>query len=207
MKNLTGGVFTLTFALAMILQTPGIMAQEPIGVSGYWTVTVSDHDGTNAKVYEFSNALTNEGGSLLESILGKLASDPDDLCKGFSCPIGQLCSNGSCFSVTTCTTADAAISIGQGAMPAKIDIFDQGDLSSPVSLDAIVDTASVWRASWEADRAITIARVSTSLGVNQCSGEQAPAFTQRDLDAPIAVQNGQLVNIEVDISFSTAAAP
>ncbi len=72
MNILRVGWLTALSCAALALAAVESEAQESIGVSGYWTITVSDPDGSNAQVYQFSNALTQEGRQILHVVGGKL---------------------------------------------------------------------------------------------------------------------------------------
>jgi hypothetical protein len=68
-------IFALLVALTGLVMACGQAneAEEPTGdgiqVHGHWTVTVTDPDGTVARVHEFDNALLNGGGALLAALL------------------------------------------------------------------------------------------------------------------------------------------
>ncbi|MEE4175086.1 MAG: hypothetical protein V2I57_12610 [Xanthomonadales bacterium] len=212
-----GGLAALLGAV-LALAPFGSEAQEAIGVSGFWKITVSAADGSNPEVYQFNNALVDGGGEYLENLLGTIVSSTapiDAACVGVTCPLGQVCYAGGCY--TSCAPGDVyctpppppcptgSTPLEAGSVSAAIGI-QEGLYENPFRLPASVDTNGIFRASWIADRDITIRFVSTFLQTveNGCVIAAGPGtpLTQKDT-TPIAVLSGQLVNIEVDISFAT----
>lgn len=183
----------LMAALTMILASCGGTVPEAAGpsegiqVHGDWTIDIYNEDGSLDHRYEFSNRLADEGVDLLaKSILG--ITTPSGVWRIDLIPLTSqtLCSSqtdGSC-------EFDAAKS------------WDFGDDSLVDSLTlsasgAVEHTADIVNVGTETGTCINdVAPVDCTLGVEQ-------AFTLKLLDEAVSVEAGQVVQVDVTISFTS----
>lgn len=204
MRNSVRLIAAILVVSALGVVSPSAQQREGIKVHGDWMVEVRNPDGSLAQRHEFKNALVGGGPLVLSRLLTRSGSvgswlaylggdQVDDICR-------SLDSRASCVSteigVIHPNDADRIFPTLQVAYPPT----PTGPDASKVQLSGSVT------ASFNG----TIRRVGTNLSSctpdtppSQCSvGAGAFAFTERILDAPIAVVAGQIVQFKVILSFS-----
>ena len=150
-------------------------ASEGIKVHGDWTIEVRNPDGSLASRHRFQNALTTNGAA---NLTGLLASQK------VACAWGVVVRGSS--TADNCTAASGCLSVTAGTT----DFALRGVLGP---------RASPW----------DITSVSTSVSFLDAGGacpapnpHPSQQFTQRTLDAPVAVLPEQLAQVKVVFSFS-----
>jgi hypothetical protein len=180
-----------------------------IRVHGDWTIDIVDADGTAARHLEFSNALSDFGADALAAVLTRqqIVGPWEILLDGDPAP----CVNGV-GSPVACIGVEA----GNGMVSPGDNVFDTLTVSELPGAMRLLATVTV-----QADSALDDARTFMRL----CDPDRTPAecfagasgfslFTFKDLtqldldgdgnpDGPIDVTTGQVVQIAVDISFTS----
>lgn len=185
-------VSVLQPAFGPVLQAQG--PQEGIKVHGHWVIDVRQPDGTLVSHTEFENALTQPGADFLRDLLmghvtmGKWA---------------VVLPTGPCHSSTS------------NAAPCNL-VMPPLNVTGPEYFDTLVKSAVppgrlVLRGSFTATRTNPITRVETRpyrcgafIAPSDCT-TQATAnatFSGTDLESPVQVNAGQIVQITVTLSFS-----
>lgn len=166
-----------------------------IKVHGWWTIVVTNPDGSVAQKREFENSLTSYGATaLLKVITAQYASGN----WGIWLSSGSTTSNPPCAGVSTCV-----ISVS-GSSLLNSDANASGDLKLAFNGGTMTLTGS-----YAANQNGTVGQVQTLMGY--CSAAIAPVscdanysvtFTQKTLSSPISVTSGQTINITVNLFFS-----
>ncbi len=159
---------------------------EGIQVHGDWTIDVFNEDGSLDQHVEFSNALFPFGAAQIAAVLAGQSTSGSwevyvhdglvDLCPSTS--------SGDCPISPTVTVEDL-----QGD-PSKESMRLAGSTSTEVAgnIDRVYTRLGVCGSTISPDACVT-------LGIG--------SFTTKDLSVPIAVTSGQIVQVQVDISFTS----
>lgn len=152
-------------------QTPEVRGSG-IRVHGHWTIEVRNADGQIDGRYEFENALTNDGAVSLANLIG----------------LGQ---DVGSWSIQWQVSTPDGISVYAVAEPPGGDlaVADQGDGTIQIT------------GSMASPRTGDLVGVFTQHYRLAVPGQGPLIFTRRTLDAPVLVQEGQLVEFSVIISF------
>lgn len=167
--------------------------QGGIKVHGHWVIEVRDPDGKLVERREFENALTVDGRNYLASFLRR-ASTPgswailvfDGLCPDVSTSVCVILESGASYPVAAITFPNLQLSAG-------------------------TNSSVVLSGSLTASAGGSLSSVATQVGA--CGPATAPqscgsgfvgglSFTGRQVSPPVAVQQGQIVQITVTLSFS-----
>lgn len=178
--------------------------QEGIKVHGHWVIEVRNPDGTLATRREFENSLDPQGAQNLAALLARAASGGhwlitfDGAASG-PCPGAKGASGGK-----ACYIAESGPSFPYDAPGPGLSTDLVVTLAGP-SQNQVVLSGSV--------KALAVGDVyvvGTQQGV--CAGNMAPqnctntsspgSFSRAFLNAPIQVQQGQIVQVTVTFSFS-----
>lgn len=165
---------------------------ETVAVHGDWEISVYDADGTLDEHVEFSNALEASGEVTLASLLARqktigawfvvLLDDPgaNDICTN-GCIVAESTYGGSA------TSSDLELS-----QPTPDTVL----LAGTVEATAAGEIVGVASGHSQCDAATSAADCGTS------GGAGGLGFTQTAI-APIPVEAGQLVQVDVTLSFTT----
>jgi len=171
----------------------GTAPVQGVKVHGWWTITVLDR-GRLVSTRQFENSLltVNQIGNGGDTVLANL------LTRQYSMGPWQLYA----------TDAGGALLF---QLSSASDIGLQG-VNGPLTVSGGTPGHVILTGTFTAGGAISIGKVSTS--VSLCTSATAPAscvnyfgdfffnFTSATLGSPVAVANGQIVQVKVDISFS-----
>ena len=149
-------------------------SNEGIQVHGHWTIEVTNPDGSLATRTEFENALTQPGAQSLAAVLTG----------NFALAEGSIDLTVESEELTGCNNDDGDF------------VFPYNSVASRV-LDGSV---SRWTASFTALTADQILSVATC--TSGSAGKDGPVFTEKTLDSPVPIVEGQEIEITVEISFS-----
>lgn len=180
-------------SLVQTAKTSGAMG-EGIKVHGHWTVVVRNPDGTQVGRHEFENALDRGGLALLPAFLGRRLTPGSWVINVW---------DGLCPGEATCRIVESFSEIAASATTSTnlvVNVPAYGT-AGPISLSG----------SFTAVTGGHITRVATQLGA--CGADRAPSicnfsgyletlFSSTVLTTPIPVQQGQIVQVTVRISFS-----
>ena len=218
MRQLLPLVALAALALPASAQVPDAPDRDGIHVVGAWTLTVLDPDGSVVERREFHNDLTERGADLLARLLsqgqtageptvGLLSSDPSNPstapCRPSSFIFDGLGAYDGCY-ITTDGARAAGIVPGFTSRNLIVATIGAGD-----GVDLVTGVRLAGSATVESTSEIGVVR--TFFG--SCAPDSTPgdcvemlplrdAFTERDLGTEaLAVQAGQTVNVQVDISF------
>ena len=169
---------------------------EGIKVHGHWTIEVKNPDGTQVERHEFDNALDVPGQSLLPAFLGRRLTPGswgimvwDGLCPAeYGAEQCRIVESSSNLTASATTFPNLVLGLPPHGHPGAVSLSG----------------------SFTAANAGHITRVATTLG--SCAGTWAPStctvgvpapiFSGTVLTTPIPVQQGQIVQVTVLISFS-----
>ena len=169
---------------------------EGIKVHGHWTVVVRNPDGTQVGRHEFENALDIAGRALLPAFLGRRLTPGswtikvwDGLCPAeYGAEQCRIVESSSNLAASATTFTNLVLGLPPHGTPGEVSLSG----------------------SFTAANAGHVTRVATGLG--SCVGTWAPAactenfpaaiFSSTVLTTPIPVQQGQIVQVTVLISFS-----
>lgn len=175
-------------APAVAQEGPSTPATEGIQVHGHWIIEVYE-DGKLVKREDFKNALSPPAPALLSNLLTSEASSGNwnigvETC-GIQNQVERSCSlEATAQSPTSGDNADAVV------LTASTTIFDDGSIPG-----ATLEIRSVGTGLGACDSSVPPAECD-----NQPSSSQG--FTNKTLASPIAVEDGQEVNVTVIISFT-----
>ena len=168
-------------------------AREGITVHGHWVIDVRNPDGTLSSHVEFENDLVPTGAGTLAMLLGRTASEVRGwtifLRRNIGAPFGQ-----NLFGIFPATIFEAAFEeVGTG-------------LARFATLTATqVDSTVVLKGTATASAAGQINRVETYLTIaNQTGSLGNRPFSGTLLANPVSLDAGQIVQVTVTLSFSSA---
>lgn len=184
--------------LALLLTSGGVAAQEPsapgdegIEVHGRWTITVV-RDGVVVDRREFENALTVGGQTHLARVLSRRFTPGPWTILVEGDGTGSLCANNE---FVNGEDTDCAISEAEGEATVT---------EAPSGTVRLEGTETVVR-----DGNLTLVNTyqwnclaQTATVDCQPAGANFGQFTRKALDTPIPVQNGDRIEVTVEISFS-----
>jgi hypothetical protein len=157
---------------------------EGIKVHGHWTIDVKNPDGSLASHHEFENALLSGGGSALSSILTHSTT--------------QLLGWGIVLSQTSTTQDSLSV-----AEPAVAPYFASAVASGNLTVAAsTTQPALVLQGSVQAPAGFSIVVVQTAMVMLGPPGVSISLFTGKAQTPPITVQPGQIIQVNVVLSFS-----
>jgi hypothetical protein len=162
-------------------------AQEAVKVHGHWTIDVKQADGTVVSHHEFENALVGSGATALLIFLARGAS------------VNQWeVLAGPCAPYANCLMVEASSPTPPGPATARNVTVAALPEGQPTRLEL--------QGSITVQQQTTITSVGTQINLcmpraDNCLGTSVP-FTARTLPAPIPVQQGQVLQVTVRISFS-----
>jgi len=172
---------------------PGAYASA-IKVHGHWTVVVRNRDGSVASTREFENSIAGGGSSFFSHLMARAMPQ---FYWGVS--LKTLC--GTAPALTPCLIAEPA-SAGDTA----ISNFYKGAVTSNLTISAPTSGPNAYRfvlsGSLTSPNTGQITDVSTIAVAQNGTSDNMSGVTETNLQQPIAVQAGQIVDVTVVISFS-----
>lgn len=170
--------FSAAALLAAVVSVAGVEAQSlasGIGVSGHWVIQVLNPDRTVASRIEFNNHLDQRGAELLGRLMVRTSSIGKWMVRA-SGGARTVAFQESSNQLTVALLADQATVRMSGEQRAATG-FDVTDVSTLV----------------------------TSCGANNpnCNGASPVPFTSTRLPNPIRLAANQILQVQVDISFSS----
>ncbi|NNE11935.1 MAG: hypothetical protein HKN41_06765 [Ilumatobacter sp.] len=180
-----------------------------IRVHGDWTIEILDEDGTSDRRLQFSNALSDLGADALVSVLTRqqVVGPWEIYLNGAPAP---------CVNSVGSPVACIGVESGNGMVEAGENVFDTLDVTVLPGTIRLLTTVTI-QADSALDEAQTFMRTcDPDRTPEQCfaGSSDFSLFTFKDLtqldvdgdgnpDGPIDVTTGQVVQIAVDISFSS----
>ena len=170
---------------------------EGIAVHGHWTVEVTDPDGTTVSRTEFENALSSIGELALATFLSR------------SSPVGSwqieladnVCENNS-GTPTTCFITEDSFTQNQYFPNLTVTRLDSTVVLEGTAIVQRDDEISAVRTY------VTVCLASTT--PEDCDATTSPfpvfPFTATALSPAIPVVTGQIIDVRVEISFSTGTS-
>ena len=196
-------------ASSVVASRPASGPNEGIKVHGRWVIEVTNPDGSVAERREFNNALV--GGAHLSALLartssvGRWAIDLRSSDPSLTNTEPQPC--GSTTGLLGVTTHHPCVIAEPGTFTASAGLYGNLTVTAPAS--GTNAGALVLSGSATAGADASIKKVSTSVG--SCAATDAPAtqcdfaprvgMTSTTLATPVAVTNGQQIQVSVVISF------
>lgn len=156
---------------------------EDIQVHGDWTIDVYNEDGTLDRRVEFSNGLMPAGEQFLLRAAGGIATPSGE----WEINIKDQSAPTLCAGNFGCTFDADAVSIVDGSP----DVLRLSG-STVIETDGNIESVETYTGSCIATTAPA-----------DCSPSLSTVFTYRDLAQPEPVVAGQIVQVQVDISFTT----
>ncbi|MEW6684218.1 MAG: hypothetical protein AB1451_15075 [Nitrospirota bacterium] len=167
--------------------------QEGIKVHGHWVIEVRNPDGKLVERRDFENALTQYGQIYLADFLRR-SSTPgswailvfDGLCPGGSTAVCVILESGASYpAIAPVTFPNLQVSGGPGSLV----------LSGSLTASAAGNVTDV---------AAQVGRCGPDAAPQNCGSGflYGQPFTSRQVSPPVPVQQGQIVQITVTISFS-----
>jgi hypothetical protein len=189
-----GGEHTTTSASAV--------PSEGIDVHGNWHVSIYNQDGTLDREYAFENALQPTGSEVLGLLLTP-TTPTTRLPGGWTLALGQVADPG----LSPCNTGFGGAFVGQNAQLVRACFVSFGDQATPLTVEplsnglrlsgnvtALIDDSTI-------DYVESFAHV-----VNPQDGSYvAYAFTGTDVGPFENIAAGQIIQVQVDITFDTPA--
>ena len=221
MKSLVARGVVAFLALGMVVVSGARPAQQSTGVAvhGHWTVTISNPDGSLASRHEFENSLKAGAGTLIGRVFAPEPAETDlgsSRIYGWAVAMADTATSQTPCSASTSQVADgSALSPGAVCLTATTAAADQLTLAAyaaPSSDDLVVspiDGGFRLSGTVTADTAGRITTVETwmvyedNLDVSSGASETfAAAFTGTDAGPFEGIQDGQIIQVQVDITFS-----
>jgi hypothetical protein len=183
-------------------------AQDDIQVHGHWTIDVRDPDGALVSHHEFKNALVaNEGADTLNKLLGRryVIADWSIVLGAYGGPGTQSPCVGAfqCFILEPryAGAGDASREFANLAITTPTTGPNAGKLV--LSGTATVTNTEPQSAIQYVMTSVTMCPI-TSLANTPCGPASiGNRFTAKDLDAPVILRPGQIVQVSVVYSFSS----
>ena len=161
-----------------------------IGVHGAWTIDVLNADGSLDQHLAFENAFTGAWATVSSLVTHR---DSGFVVQADSAPAG----NGPCDDVTArpglCSLSESDATLTATALPGS-----SADNITPTNDEVSLVLDGQFTAAQSGDISVVNAIVAYPIGLD------AQPFSERTLDAPIAVAAGQVVQIEVTYTFGSA---
>lgn len=166
-------------------------SHEGIKIHGHWTIQIKDPDGTVVATRKFENRLTSTGAQALSDSLsagnwtisfggqGTTVVNGGYLCTPGACVIGE---SGSAI-IQNGASSNLQITTGTGTIT----------LSGSKSVDSSGSVGFV---------NTFLGRCSPSITPTNCDVDVNSPFTAKTLSSPISVTAGQIVSVNVILSFS-----
>lgn len=164
---------------------------EGIVVRGHWTIDITNPDGSHDRTVEFENALLDEGSLFLVNAVAGVGTTgefvivlggPDLECEDESCTLA----------------IDSRV---------RVDLIGS-------SLDDTLRLTASTTATTDGEVSFVRTRVTScpsNVSASECGVTALPSaistFTQKNLDTPEPVSAGQVIQVQVDLTFQSPAAP
>ncbi len=174
-----------------------------IGVSGAWTLTVYEADGTLVERREFHNDLVPSGADVLVSLAtaGRSAGYWTVEVTGNPSPCLLNGGNASCLMFPA-TIPESGSNEFSNLVVSSLD-QDADGADDTIALNGSLTAAQAGNIAFVITRLATCA---SSVSPDNCVGNQFSSFTERGLANPLSVDVGQVVQVEVLIGFGAATA-
>jgi len=178
---------------------------EGVKVHGYWTIDVTNPDGTLAEHRDFENALTSSGSFSLAQIMGRKGSVGE-----WTIIIDNTVPGSNAFQVPSVPNPSVLVPCAASIM----EVYNDDDLSDFATLTIDVPSTGananklVLKGTATAQRDGSINRVRTESNVLPSDQIPHPAygfysvFSGTDLANPVSLTAGQQIAVTVVISFS-----